>query len=194
MEPRNPLDVLRPRAARAVATNAHLFEMAPAYGRQPQDREAPPGALTALPGGVAEGLEKHISRRGLLPLPASAAERAAQKLTKGALRGVGGVGDLVELGLAKDKKRALYGVAGGKIGAAIGAAAPGLEWATVPAGAVLGSWAGEEIYDRYGPQIDAAAHDIAERVRTTPANLSDQLGRELSHYVPYDLTDRLMRR
>lgn len=98
---------------------------------------------------------------------------------------MGYVGDAMELASAEDKGRAVAGIVGGRLGGLIGASIPP-QLLTVPIGSVVGSWAGQQAYDRRGPLVNAAKAELA--------TLRDQLGRELKRYAPYDLQDRIARR
>jgi hypothetical protein len=178
------LDPLRPRAATAIAVNARLLEQTPTRRRdEPPRRRSFLEPLSSLPGGVAEGLEKHLQMRA--PPAANNAERAAKRLTKAHLKGVGYVGDAMELASAEDKSRAVAGIVGGRVGGAVAGFIPP-QLLTIPMGALVGSWAGQQAYDRRGPLVDAAKAELA--------TLRDQLGRELKRYAPYDLPDRIARR
>src|SRR5688572_29844091 len=148
------LDPLRPRAATAIAVNARLLEQAPTRRRdEPPRRRSFLEPLSALPGGIAEGLEKHLQTRA--PPAASNADRTAKRLTKAHLKGVGYVGDAMELVSAEDKNRAIAGIVGGRVGGAVAGLIPP-QLLTVPIGSVVGSWAGQQAYDRRGPIVDAA--------------------------------------
>ena len=185
MPTRTELARLRPQAASMIAVNTRLLEQRPTRGRagvgpQTRSRWEP---LSALPGGVVEGLEKHLKTRA--PPAASDAERAAKRLTKAHLQGVGNVSDAIELASADDKGRAIAGIVGGRAGSfAAGFVPPQL--LTVPIGAVAGSLAGQYLYDHREP--------IGAAVKSELVTLRDQLGRELKRYAPYDLPDRIARR
>ena len=179
----SPFDRMRAAASGRIATNAGLLETTPRRGEHPPSRREALEPLSALPGGVAGGLEKHVKK--VAPPPTNGGERLARGLTRRHLKGVGWVGDVAEMATAKDKKRAAAGIAGSRAASlAAGLIPPQL--VTVPVAAVLGSWAGKEVYDR--------APEYMERVRMLGPNLKDQIGRELTRYVPYDLPDRIMRR
>lgn len=180
------LDPLRPRAKTTIAVNARLLEQAPSQSRrgaEPPRRRSLLEPLSGLPGGVAGGLEEHLKRHA--PPAANDADRTAKRLTKAHPKGVGYVGDAMELASAEDKGRAVAGIVGGRVGGLIGASIPP-QLLTVPIGSVVGSWAGQQAYDRRGPLVNAAKAELA--------TLRDQLGRELKRYAPYDLQDRIARR
>jgi hypothetical protein len=137
-----------------------------------------------LPGGVADAVD-HATKHHW-PAAATKLERLAKPLARGALKGVPLAGDALEAATEKDKARAGWGIVGSRAGAAAGAAIPGAEFATIPLGAVVGNWAGHELYDH--------RKQIGDAVDTKLETLRDQWARELAHMVPYDLTDRIMRR
>lgn len=182
----HPLAPLRGRVSQTLAVNAGLLEMAPASKR---DDAQPSGEsrlqpLTALPGGVADAVD-HATKHHW-PAAATKLERLAKPLARGALKGVPLAGDALEYATEKDKLRAAAGIAGSRAGALVGAAIPGAEFVTIPVGAVVGNWAGHELYDH--------RNQIRDAIDTEMDTLRDQWARELAHMVPYDLTDRIRRR
>jgi len=166
-----------------IATNAGLLQLAPKKDQSARGRLEALDPLSALPGGIGDGLAKQLPKA--LPPATNDAERLAQRLGSGHLKGVGWVGDAAELAMAKDKKRALAGIAGSRAATAAASFVPP-QIVTMPLAAVLGSWAGKELYDH--------APEYVARARALVPTLKDQLGRELTRYVPYDLQDRVMRR
>lgn len=163
----DPLADLRRRAQQLIGANAVALnprpQTAPAFTRE-EVAESGGKALTEVP----EGILKSAERKGAFPHAASAGGKVLRGIGRAHLRAPGALGDFVEVATADDKRGALAGVAGSRIGAGLGMLVPGFEWATVPAGAFAGDLAGHYIYDhrqQIGDAVRDATRGLTEDVR-----------------------------
>lgn len=158
-----PLADLRRRAQLLIGANAVALKAppntSPAFTRE-QVAESAGKALAEVPKAIVDTAEG----KGVFGRPANLGGKVLKGVAKAHLKAPGFLGDAVEYATTDDKRRALAGVAGSRIGAGLGALVPGFEWVTVPAGAFAGDLAGHYIYD-HRQQIGEALHDAGRSLK-----------------------------